>query len=161
MRPTYLALAVIAAAACAAVASGQKATVDYPTGYRAWQHMKTMLILPGHSLEGPFGGIHHVYANPKALAGLKDGAYEYGAFFVLDLLGYEEADHVIVETNRKRVDVMQYGRERFAATGSWGFETFAGDSTTERVLTDGGAACFSCHESLAEGSNYVISKYRP
>jgi len=161
MRNVWLTLATLAAFACGGAVSGQKARVDYPSGYRAWQHTKTMLILPGHPLEEPFGGIHHIYANPEAMEGLTTGEYKEGSFFVFDLLGYEEGDKIIVETARKRVDVMQYDPDRFAETGGWGFETFAGDSTTERIVTDGGASCFSCHESMAQGSNFVVSTYRP
>ena len=38
-----------------------KEKVDYPEGYRQWVHLKSMLIEPGHPLENPFQGIHHVY----------------------------------------------------------------------------------------------------
>lgn len=34
--------------------------VPYPENYRQWQHVKTMVIEPGHALYGAFGGIHHL-----------------------------------------------------------------------------------------------------
>ncbi len=40
--------------------------VAFPEGYRNWLHVKSMLIQPGHALENPFQGIHHVYANGQA-----------------------------------------------------------------------------------------------
>lgn len=49
----------------------QKDGVPFPEGYRNWLHAKSMLIQPGHALENPFQGIHHVYANGKAAKGLK------------------------------------------------------------------------------------------
>ena len=159
MRKKNLALTGAIVAISSGVALYANTRVDYPAGYRTWQHVKTMLIQPGHALEEPFGGIHHIYANPKALAGLRDGEYEDGAVFVFDLLGYKEGDLVIVETERKRVDVMQYNAEVFKETGGWGFETFDGDSTTKRMVSDGGAYCYGCHVS-EKSSNFVFSKYR-
>ena len=49
-------------------AAGDKSPVPYPEKYRSWQHVKTMLIQPGHALENPFAGIHHVYANELDIA---------------------------------------------------------------------------------------------
>ncbi len=133
--------------------------VAYPSGYRAWQHVKSMIIQPGHPLEDPFGGIHHVYANSSAMGGLSDGRYADGAVFVFDLLNYAEADNVIVEQNRKRIDVMQYDSKRFTETGGWGYETFAGGST-ERLDQDVTVACHACHTG-AKATNFVFSQYRP
>jgi hypothetical protein len=133
--------------------------VDYPSKYRSWQHIKTMIIQPGHPLEDPFGGIHHIYANSKAMVGLKQHEYEDGAVFVFDLLKYNESNRLIIEAGRKRLDVMQYDRKVFSETGGWGYATFVGDSKTERweqnVLTE----CYSCHLGTKE-TNYVFSKYR-
>ncbi len=158
MRGLNLALMALLTAAFGAKAIGDSAGVDYPSGYRAWQHVKTMIIQPGHPLEDPFGGIHHVYANSKAMSGLTGGQYEDGAVFVFDLLGYDDSNQTIVETQHKRLDVMQYG-EQFSETGGWGYDTFVGD-TTERLVQDVIAACFACH-TAAEASNYVFSQYRP
>jgi hypothetical protein len=145
---------------CGANAIGDNAVVDYPSGYRAWQHVKTMIIQPGHALEDPFGGIHHIYANSKAMSGLTNGQYEDGAVFVFDLLDYDNSNNTIVETDRKRLDVMQYDDEQFSETGGWGFESFVGDSRAERVEQDVVTACFNCHIPAKE-SNYVYSQYRP
>jgi hypothetical protein len=160
MRRLSLTIMAVLAAACGAKAISDNASVDYPLDYRSWQHVKSMVIQPGHALEDPFGGIHHVYANSKAMNGLTGGQYEDGAVFVFDLLDYDDSDNAIVETGHKRLDVMQYDSEKFSKTGGWGFDTFVGDSKTERLDQDVVAACFGCHAS-AEASNYVFSKYRP
>ncbi len=141
-------------------AIGENTDVEYPSDYRTWQHVKSMIIQPGHPLEDPFGGIHHIYANPKAMSGLSSGQYEDGAVFVFDLLGYADGDKVIVETDRKRIDVMQYDNERFSETGGWGYDTFVGDSTTERLVQDVVVSCYGCH-SGTQASNSVFSQYRP
>ena len=132
--------------------------VGYPSDYRSWRHLKSMIIQPGHPLEDPFGGIHHIYANQKAISGLKSGQYETGAAFVFDLLDYVEMNKTVVEAERKRIDVMQYDNEQFSETGGWGFDTFVGNSTTQRLEQDVVAACFTCHMSV-KSSNYVFSRY--
>ena len=54
------------------------------------------------------------------MSGLIGGQYEDGAVFVFDLLNYDDSNKTIVETDRKRLDVMQYGSEQFSETGGWG-----------------------------------------
>lgn len=142
------------------IAASENAVVDYPEGYRSWQHVKSMIIQPGHPLENPFGGIHHIYANAKAMQGLSSGRYEAGAVFVFDLLNYVEEGRVIVEADRIRLDVMQYDSEKFPNTGNWGYDTFVGNSTSQRLDQDVTTACYACHISARE-SHYVYSKYRP
>jgi len=159
MRIVPLILVLTLAAAFSTQVTSALGTVDYPSNYRSWQHLKSMIIQPGHPLEEPFGGIHHIYANAKAFSGLTNGEYESGAIFVFDLLEYVERDKTIVEANRKRIDVMQYDPSRFTATGGWGFDTFVGNSMVERVEQDVVSACFGCHQS-AEASNFVFSQYR-
>ena len=78
---------------------------------------------------------------------------------MFDLLDYDDSNKAIVATDRKRLDVMQYDSEQFSKTGGWGFETFVGDSKTERLGQDVVVSCFDCHTS-AKASNYVFSKYR-
>ena len=135
-------------------------SVDYPSGYRSWQHVKSMIIQPGHPLEDPFGGMHHIYANAKAMSGLTGGQYKDGAVFVFDLLDYDSSENTIVEAARKRIDVMQYDSQQFSETGAWGYDTFVGDSTTQRWDQDVVSACYGCHLG-AKASSYVFSQYRP
>jgi hypothetical protein len=84
--------------------------VPYPEGYRNWFHVKTMAIFPGHPLENPFGGIHHVYANKEGAMDLKSGTYEDGAVLVFDLLEYVEGDDALQEGKRKLIGVMMKTR---------------------------------------------------
>lgn len=159
LRITFMAVIAVSCAGAVAEAPREK-RVNYPSGYRAWEHVKTMIIQPGHPLEDPFGGIHHVYANKKAMNGLSNGEYSDGAVFVFDLLDYDNVSNQIVETERKRIDVMQYDSRLFSETGGWGFDTFVGDSTTERMEQDVVTACYDCHVP-AKQTNYVYSQYRP
>ena len=111
---------------------GSNDDVEYPDGYRQWSHVKSMVLQEGHPLYETFGGIHHIYANSKALEAMKAA--------------------------RKRVDVMQKDSKKFAKTAGWGYETFKGD-TRERVVQDVQNACHSCHVGQKE-SDYVFSTYQ-
>jgi len=66
---------------------GDSSLVSYPEGYRTWTHVKSMVIQQGHPLHGSFGGIHHIYANSKALDAMRHGkSYPDGSVIVFDLL---------------------------------------------------------------------------
>jgi len=139
--------------------SSMKSKVDFPEGYRNWTHVKSMVIQEGHPLFEAFGGIHHIYANEKALEAMKAGkSYPDGAVIIFDLLEARVENHAIVEGARKVVGVMQKDSKRFAATGGWGFEGFKGD-TKERIVKDTHNDCFACHMSQKE-KDYVFSSYR-
>ncbi len=154
-----IALTLVAGVAVAAVSAADTA-VPYPKGYRDWHHVKSMVILPSHSLADPFAGVHHVYANDKARAGLRSGQYADGAVLVCDLLDGGVKDNAIAEGARKLVGVMHRDAKRFAATGGWGFEGFAGDSREKRLVGDGGQSCFACHQTQKD-QGFVYSASRP
>jgi len=137
----------------------KKHMVKYPEGYREWTHVKSMVIQQGHSLYDSFGGIHHIYANKKALDAMKSGKpYPDGAVLIFDLLEAKIENNAINEGARKVVGVMQKDAKKFADTGGWGFEGFKGD-TKERVVNDPKSACFTCHEAQKQ-TDYVFSNYR-
>jgi opacity protein-like surface antigen len=150
-------LAVIAALAFLPV---QAADVAYPEGYRDWHHVKSMVIQPGHGLYDAFGGIHHLYANDKAVKGYRSGKFPDGAVIVFDLLDAPAAGGAITEGPRKVVGVMARDAKKFAATGGWGFEGFKGDSKTERAVGANAAkACFECH-APQKARDYIFSSLR-
>ncbi len=138
---------------------GSKQSVKYPEGYRQWTHVKSMVIQQGHPLFESFGGIHHIYANKKALEAMKRGKpYPDGAVLVFDLLEGKSENSAVVEGPRKIIGVMEKDSKRFAQTGGWGFEGFKAD-TRERAVTDPKGACFNCHEPQKK-TDYVFSSYR-
>ena len=134
--------------------------VPYPAGYRDWHHVKSMVIEKGHPLFEAFGGIHHLYANKKAVQGYKSGRFPDGAIIVFDLLDAPRADNALVEGERKVVGVMQKEAKKFATTGGWGFEGFgAGDKAKRVVGSNAEAACFACH-APQKGNDYEFSRLR-
>jgi hypothetical protein len=147
-------------ASSVASADATNTAVPYPDGYRDWRHVKSMVIEEGHGLFAAFGGIHHLYANPKALEGYRTGRFPDGAVIAFDLLEAPRADHAVTEGARKVLGVMHKDSKKYAATGGWGFEGFAaGDPARRAVGADAKKACFDCHLSQKE-RDYVFSEAR-
>lgn len=155
-RPPFLPLL----AALAISLPAQAADVPYPEGYRAWTHVKSMAILPGHPLHEGFGGLHHIYANTRAMAGYRSGTFKDGSVIVFDLLEADTGGNALSEGPRKIVGVMHRDAKRFAATGGWGFEGFAAGDPRHRAVGDKAkTACFDCHAPRA-ATSYVFSTWR-
>ena len=154
------ALAASASIAATAPALSQDAPVPYPEGYRDWYHVKSMVIEEGHALYEAFGGIHHIYANEKAVQGYRAGVFPDGAVIVFDLLEAHRDDNTLTEGPRKVAGVMHKDAKAYAETGGWGFEGFAGGDPDSPVVGDQAeSACFSCHLPMKE-RDYVFSSLR-
>jgi len=153
-------LLVIAGILTASIALAAESEVPYPTGYRDWHHIKSMVIEEGHPLFSSFGGIHHIYANDKALEGYRGQKFPDGAVIIFDLLDTVDADNAITEGQRKVVGVMHKDSSKFAATGGWGFEGFGNGDPTQRVVGQNAAsACFACHQPQVN-QDYIFSRLR-
>src|SRR5215207_7036170 len=74
--------------------------VPYPAGYRNWVHVKTTVIGPKNAAYPVVGGFNHIYANDKAMDGLKTGEYTDGSVFVFDVLQAKENESNLTEGNR-------------------------------------------------------------
>lgn len=152
---------VMAATGLVSAYAAEPAQVPYPTGYRDWHHVKSMVINSGHPLYQSFGGIHHLYANKKAVEGYRKGRFPDGAVIVFDLLDAKSADNAVTEGERKVVGVMHRDAKKFKDTGGWGFEGFKGDSRTERAVgKDAATACYQCHTQQKD-KDFVFSSLRP
>ncbi|HLA94805.1 MAG TPA: cytochrome P460 family protein [Pyrinomonadaceae bacterium] len=133
-------------------------TVPYPTGFRSWVHVKTGIVGKDSPRFKNYVGIHHIYANPKAVEGYEKGTFPDGSVIVVDVLEAPEINSITSEGSRKFIDVMRKDSKKFAKTAGWGFEKFNGDSTTERLLNEGSAAnCSACHASQKD---HVFSDLR-
>jgi hypothetical protein len=148
---------------CAAVTTSALAAdpqVPYPQGYRNWHHVKSMVIEEGHPLFASFGGIHHLYANGKAMQGYRGKSFPDGAVIIFDLLEAKRDGGTVTEGARKVVGVMHKDSKKFKATGGWGFEGFGGGDPTKRVVGGNAAsACFACHEPQ-KAQDYTFSRLR-
>src|SRR5690349_4738468 len=128
VRKTILMLAPIAVliVSFALLAQTDEAP-SFPKEFRRWAHVKTVLVGPQSAAFATEGGIHHIYANDKAVEGYDSGKFPDGSVIVYDLLKTKEVAGNIIEGETRRVDVMVKESERFASTGGWGFMSFAGN----------------------------------
>lgn len=159
MRTVLMSLAAASAGALSLASFAGDQAVDYPEDYRDWTHVKSMLISEGHPLYDTFGGLHHLYANEEAMQGYAEGEFPDGSVIAFDLLEAMSKDNAIVEGPRKVLGVMVRDADRFASTGGWGFEAFAGGDPSQPVVDDAATACYGCHTSRAQ-HDYVFSSYR-
>ncbi len=151
---------LVAAMFTVSIVKAESNLLEYPEGFRYWTHVKSMVIQDGHPLHDSFGGIHHIYANDKAMLGYQNGVFPDGSVIIFDLLDVTNADNSIVEAKRKVLGVMEKDTKRFSDTAGWGFEGFAaGDSETRAIGEDYKQACFACHTSQKD-NDYVFSKWR-
>lgn len=162
-RNIMIAIGLAATSLVATAAEGPTRTVanvPYPDDYRQWQHIKSMVIQPGHALFASFGGIHHLYGNQAAVEGYARGRFPDGSVIAFDLLEASAGDSAIVEGPRKVLGVMLKDAKRFATTGGWGFEAWSAGDRGKPVVGDTAAsACFNCHTSQKD-SDYVFSRLR-
>ncbi|HEY3743905.1 MAG TPA: cytochrome P460 family protein [Bryobacteraceae bacterium] len=132
----------------------------YPKDFRDWANIKSAIITKAHPAFASEGGIHHIYANPVAVAGYASGKFADGSVIVYELVETNEKDAVITEGARRRVDVMVKDSNRYAATGGWGFLRFMGSNQTDEQVGQGGKTkCFGCH-ARAEAHGFVFSTRR-
>ncbi len=144
----------------ATMALAAEPEVPWPEGYRDWHHVKSMVIEEGHPLYAAFGGMHHLYANEKAVEGYRSDSFPDGAVIVFDLLEAVHEGNTVTEGSRKVVGVMYKDAENFTATGGWGFEGFGSGDPGNRVVGDQAAtACFGCHLPQKD-QDYVFSRLR-
>ncbi len=150
-----LASAVVAAAAAwflSPPAWSVEDGIPYPEGYRSWAHVKSTLVGPSARGFATNGGLHHYYANQKALEGYRTGQFPDGAVLIDDLLELTEKDGVGSEGTRKRVAVMLKDSTKFRETGGWGYEVFKGDESVASLNAEARTACFKCHAGAPRDS---------
>lgn len=166
--PFFVTVIFAAGLATALTAVAQKDAknppVAYPKNYRMWTHVKSMVIhQEKHPLFGAFGGIHHVYANDKAMTGMKKGGKDYqkGAAFVFDLLQADESGGAFTEGKRKFVAVMERDTKKYSATEGWGWQVFDAGDPKKPIITDLSAAvaCATCHKEVGSKA-FVFTEWR-
>lgn len=135
------------------------AEVAYPTGYGKWQHVTSMILNPGHPLYEAVGGMHHVYANAKAIQGYKGKRFADGSIIVFDLFEAVDKDRAISEGARKATLVMVRDRAKYPATDGWGYQVFAANTRKASLDAKGQADCHACHVSQ-KAQDYVFSRLR-
>ena len=130
---------------------------QYPDSFRRWVHVGTGVIQSGGPAPESEQGMHHIFANPKAVDGYASGVFPDGSVIVYELREAQQKNGVLFEGERRRVDVMIRDSARYKNTGGWRFERFMGNQQTQDAVADSGASCFQCH-SRAASHGFVFSR---
>ena len=119
-----------------------------------------MVVGPQSPAYATEGGIHHIYANDKALEGYDSGKFPDGSIIVYDLLETKEVAGNTIEGQTRRVDVMVKESEQYASTGGWEFMSFSGSDQTNGTLPAARQAmCAGCHAHRKDRDS-VFSEFR-
>jgi hypothetical protein len=132
-----------------------------PVGYRQWFHVNTMIVDKASPLFEALGGMHNVHVNSVGEPALKKGSpYPNGTVFVTDLHDFTITDGTYAEGALKGLAMMVKDSKKYAATGGWGFQFWAGEDPKKPFVTDVVKQCFACHEPKKD-QDYVYSTYIP
>jgi hypothetical protein len=143
------------------LAAESAANLQPPASFRHWFHVNTMVIDKGSPLFEAMGGMHNVYVNSAGESALKKGEpYPDETVFLIDLHEFTVSDGSTVEGPRKLTAIMLKDKKKYAATGGWGFQAWAGGNPTKPLVTDPTKQCFECHQARKD-QDYVYSTYIP
>jgi hypothetical protein len=135
-------------------------TAPFPKAFRKWAHVKSVLVGPQSAAFATEGGIHHIYANEKALDGYETSKFPDGSVIVYDLLETKETGGNTIEGPTRRINVMVKQSELYRTTGGWEFMSFPGGNRTDGKLTaERQAACAACHAHRKD-HDFVFSEFR-
>lgn len=158
MRRRVSLLAVVALG----LAASAPAPIAFPEGFRAWTHVSSAVAGPDSPVAPKYEGVHHIYANPRAMQGYRTGTWPEGSVIV-----YDQWTAVVVGRDakgpgqRKFIDVMVKDSRRFAAGGGWGYTEFTADGWTRVAEIEANQrGCDGCHEKLAPGGDRVFSVFK-
>jgi hypothetical protein len=158
-----LALILLTSGAVPAISDGNG--VAFPTGFRDWFVVNSMIVTPTSPISAQIGGMHIIYVNATGRPTLtKGGPFPYpdGTIFADDVHDFSVNDGSYVEGSKKAVTVMVKDAARYSTTGGWGFQVWAGGDPTKPLVPEGGAvaACFACHTPQA-AQDFTFSTYIP
>ena len=157
-------LGLLSAAVVASVTPFAAQSADdlkLPASFRNWYHVNTMVIDKGSPLFEAMGGMHNVYINSTGVTALKKGEpYPDKTVLLVDLHEFTVSDGSYAEGPRKATAIMLKDKKKYAATGGWGFQAWAGGDPTKPFVTDPTKQCFECHQSKKD-QDYVYSTYIP
>jgi hypothetical protein len=163
-RKQTLLLIATALTVAATMWSEERPDVPYPEGFRSWQHVITDVVGKENQTFATRGGIHHFYANAKAVEGYRTGKFPNGSILVDEGVfakeGEGQAKGMLLEGERRSVDVMVKNDQLYQQTGGWGFEHFDRDNKTGVLTADIRAQCHACH-STQKDRDHVFTKIRP
>jgi Cytochrome P460 len=107
-----------------------------------------MVIDKGSPLFEAMGGMHNVYINSTGETALEKGQlYPDKTLLLVDLHQFTISDGSYVEGPRKATAIMLKDKKKYASTGGWGFQAWAGGDPKKPLVTDAIKQCFECHQA--------------
>jgi cytochrome P460 len=164
LRIFGLATTLVTMGAIATISSGDD--VPFPTGFRDWFAVNSMIVTKDSPISSQIGGMHLIYVNAKGLPTLKAGGpfpYPDGTIFADDVHDFSVKDGSYVEGNKKAVTVMIKDGKKYSTNGGWGFQVWAGGDPSKPLVPDAAhatQACFVCHTPQKD-QDYTFSTYIP
>ena len=138
--------------------------VAFPTGFQDWHVVNSMIVTKDSPSFAQIGGMHIIYVNAKGLPALKKGGsfpFPDGTVFADDVREFTVKDGSYIEGTKKAVTVMVKNAAKFASTGGWGFQVWAGGDPAKPLLPDvahASQACFTCH-TPQKAQDFTFSTY--
>ena len=135
--------------------------LQIPAGFQRWYLVNSMIITKDSPSFSAIDGLHHVYVNDIGLPRLMKGGstpYPDGTLFVDDVREVSLVDGAFLQGGRKAVPVMLKDSKKYAATGGWGFQAWAGGDPKKPLVTDAVKGCFECHVPQ-KANDYTFSTY--
>jgi hypothetical protein len=130
--------------------------------FKHWYLVHSTLITKDDNKLGLIAGVHLIYVNAAGLDRLKRGGatpYPDGTMFSDDVRDYSAVDGVYVQgATRKAITLMVKDSKKYASTGGWGFQAWAGGDPTKPIATDSVKQCFNCHVPQ-KAQDFTFSKY--
>ena len=143
--------------------------IEFPHGYRTWQHVRSIVVGSDHKSFSSRGGFHHYYANEQAVEGYRTGRFPNGSIIVDEGVftedGTGQAKGIVLEGHRRSVDVMVKNDRLYGDTGGWGFEHFEGQEAAGTLDAKGRTACYECHAKRKDHDHVFtalrVAKFAP
>ena len=162
-RLFWQSILVVAFAVVGTLFAAQTGDALKPQGdFKHWYLVHSTLITKDDNKLGLIAGVHLIYVNAAGLDRLKRGGstpYPDGTMFSDDVRDYSAADSVYVQgATRKAITLMVKDSKKYASTGGWGFQAWAGGDPTKPIATDSVKQCFNCHVPQ-KAQDYTFSKY--
>jgi Cytochrome P460 len=158
---SILIVAFAAAGPLLAAQSGD--ALKIPGGFKQWYLVHSTLITKDTNTFGLIPGVHLIYVNATGFDRLKSGGstpYPEGTMFTDDVREFSSTDDgsYLQGTGRKAITLMVKDSKKYASTGGWGFQAWAGGDSTKPIATDTVKQCFNCHVPQ-KAQDFTFSKY--
>jgi hypothetical protein len=163
MRFYWQSILIVAFAAVGTLVAAQTSDALKIQGdFKHWYLVHSTLITKDDNKLDLIAGVHLIYVNAAGFDRFKRGGstpYPDGTMFSDDVRDFSAADGVYVQgATRKAITLMVKDSKKYATTGGWGFQAWAGGDATKPIATDPVKQCFNCHVPQ-KAQDFTFSKY--